>query len=149
MAGCCGLDQAQSEAVLRALEHVEGLSKAQVAKNIHGQVVAPVAHVTGLRPTLGLGAAVFHANLLAKGADVAQDVALHLLHGALGEGVGQDTALPGVELLVPGVVGVGRGVHKCIIELGLADVGAEAVDVLEGLVGVEDERVGAEADDLA
>jgi hypothetical protein len=36
-------------------------------------------------------------------------------------------------------VGVGGGVDKGIVELGLANVGAEAVDFLESLVGVEDE----------
>jgi hypothetical protein len=40
-------------------------------------------------------------------------------------------------------------VDKGIVELGLADVCAEAVDLLESLVGVEADRVGTETDDRA
>ncbi len=149
MSGGGSLDELQSEAVVGALEHVESLAEAQVAENVHGQVVAPVGHVAGGGPALGVGSAVADANLLAKGADVAENVALHLLHGALGKGVGEDAALAGVDVLVAGVVGVGGGVDKGVVELGLADVGAEAVDFLEGGVGVEGDAVGAEADDLA
>ncbi len=147
--GC--LDELQGEAVVGALEHVKGLAEAQVAENIHGQVVAPVGHVAGSGPAfaLGRGGAVAHANLLAKGADIAENVALHLLHGALGKGMREHAALAGVDLLVAGVVGVGGGVDKGVVELGLADVGAEAVDFLEGRVGVEGDAVGAEADNLA
>jgi hypothetical protein len=63
--------------------------------------------------------------------------------------VRQHAALAGVDVLVARVVGVGNGVGKGVVELGLADVGLEAVDVLEGLVGAEGERVGAVADNLA
>ena len=149
MPGGRRLDQLQSEAVLGALDHVECLSEAQIAKDIHSQVVAPIGHVPGLSPALGVAAAIRHADLLAEGAHVAQDVALHLLHGALGEGVRQDTALAGVDILVAGVVGVGGRVDEGVVELGLADVGAEAVDLLEGRVGVEGNGVGAEAHDRA
>lgn len=144
-----GLDQLQRKAVVGPLQHVEGLAKAEVAQDVHGQVVAPVAHVARLRPALGVGAAIVEANLVAKGADVAQDVALHLLHGTLGEGVRQDAALAGVDVLVARVVRVGGWVDKGIVELGLAHVGLEAVDFLEGLVGVEGDGVGAESNHLA
>lgn len=150
MSGGGSLNQLQGEAVVGALEHVEGLAEAEITENVHGEVVAPVGHVAGAGPALGVGrGAVEHANLLTEGADVAKDVALHLLHGALGESVREDAALAGVDLLVAGVVGVGGGVDKGVVELGLADVGAEAVDFLEGRVGVEGDAVGAEADNLA
>ncbi len=42
-----------------------------------------------------------------------------------------------MELLVAGVVGVGDGVGKGIIEFSLANIGLEAVDLLEGGIGVE------------
>lgn len=153
MSSGSSLDELQSKAVIRLLEHVEGLAEAEVTENVHGEVVAPVGHVAGRGPALGVGeggrAGGRGANLLAKGADVAEDVALHLLHGALGKGVGEHAALAGVDLLVAGVVSVGGRVDKGIVELGLADVGAEAVDFLERGVGVEADAVGAEANSLA
>lgn len=88
MTGSGSLDKAQGESVLVALEHVESLAKAEVTKNIHGEVVTPVAHVSRLRPTLGFDGAVGDANLLAKGADVSDNIPLHLLHGTLGKGMG-------------------------------------------------------------
>lgn len=142
-------NELQRESVIRLLQHVEGLSKAQITQNIHGQVIAPVGHVAGLGPALVIGTGIIQTNLLAKGADIAQDVALHLLHGALGEGVREDAALAGVDVLVSGVVGVGSRVNKGIVELGLADVGLEAIDFLQSLVGVEGDGVGAESDNLA
>lgn len=54
-----------------------------------------------------------------------------------------------MELLVPAVVCVGRRVDEGIVEGGLAHVGPEAIDLPESRGGVEGERVGAEADDLA
>lgn len=39
--------------------------------------------------------------------------------------------------------------NEGIVELGLANVGLEAVDGLEGRVGVEGEAVGPETDNLA
>lgn len=54
-----------------------------------------------------------------------------------------------MNLLVSRVVRVGGRVDKGIIELSFADVCAEAVDLLESLVGVEADRVGAETDDRA
>lgn len=61
----------------------------------------------------------------------------------------EDAALAGVDVLVSGVVGVGSWVNKGIVELGLADVGLEAIDFLQSLVGVEGDGVGAESDNLA
>lgn len=54
-----------------------------------------------------------------------------------------------MDVLVTGVVGVGYWVSKGVVELGLANVGPEAVNFLEGSVGVENEAVGAKADNLA
>lgn len=54
-----------------------------------------------------------------------------------------------MDVLVSGVVGVGYWVSKGVVELGLANIGTEAVDFLEGSVGVKNEAVGAEADNLA
>ena len=144
-----GLDQTESEAVVWLLQHVEGLSVGQIAENIHGEVIAPVTHDARRRPALLLVAAILRADLLAEGPDILQDVALDAPHGRVREGLAQDSPLPRVQRLVPGVVGVGDGVGEGIVELGLADVGLEAVDVLEGGVGVEGDAVGAEADDGA
>lgn len=148
MASSRGLNKPQGEPVRLALQHMKGLSKAQVAEDVRGKVVAPVAHLTGLGPSLGLfGRTIQSSNLLAKRTDIVEDVPLHLLHGALREGLGHDTTLASVHLLVAGVVGVGGRVDKGIVELGLANIGAEAKDLLQGLVGVKAERVGTEADD--
>lgn len=51
--------------------------------------------------------------------------------------MGEHAALAGVDGLVTSVVGVVNGVGKRVVELGLADVGLEAVDVLQGLAGAE------------
>lgn len=149
MSGSSSLNQLQSEAVVRRLKHMESLSERQITKNIHGQVVAPISHVARARPALGVGTTISNTNLLAESTNIAKNVALHLLHGRLREGVRQDTALACVDFLVTGVVGVGDGVGKGIVELGLADVGLEAVDLLEGGVGVEGDGVGAESNDFA
>lgn len=103
------------------------------AIDIHGQPVAPVGHVLRRTPSLIIldGTAIV-ADGLAESADVGQDVALYLFDGAIGEGMRQNTALASVEVPVAGVVGVGSGVDEGIVELGLPDVGAEAVDLLEG-----------------
>ena len=143
-------DEVDGVAVVRAVEHVEGLAEAEVAQDVHGEPVAPVRHVLGGAPALGfVDDAAVVAETLAEGADVGQDVALDLLDGAVGEGVRQDAALAGVQVLVAGVVGVRGRVHKGVVELGLAHVGAEAVDVLEGRVGVDRQRAGPEAHKLA
>ena len=128
---------------------MEGLAEAQIAQDVHGQPVTPVGHVSRGRPALPLTLAGAAAELTAEGADVVQDVALRLLDGTVRKGVREDAALAGVHVLVSRVVRVGGWVNKSVVEVGLADVGAEAVDVLQGRVGVEGEAVGAEADDGA
>ncbi len=150
MALGCDADEVDGIAIVRAVEHVESFAKAEVAEDVHSEPVAPVGHVLRGAPALVVldGAAVV-ADGLGKGADVGQNVALDLLDGAIGEGVRQDAALAGVQVLVAGVVGVWGRVHKGVIELGLAHVGAEAVDLLQGRVGVDRERVRAEAHKLA
>src|SRR5687768_12467938 len=93
--------------VVRLVQHVVGLSEAQVSEDIHGQPVTPVGHVLGGSPSLLL---VNHtaqvANRVAKRPDVGEDVTLHLLDGAVREGMRQHSALPRVDLLVARVVGV-------------------------------------------
>lgn len=130
------LDKLQRKAVIRLLQHVERLAEAEITQDIHRQVTRPVAHVPRLCPSFLLRAAAA-SDLLAERSHVGDDVALHLLGRALGEGMGQDAALARVQLLVAAVVRVGGRVHEGVVELGLADVGAEAVDLLEGRVGVE------------
>lgn len=144
MAGGSSLNEAQRKPVLRALNQMECLSKAQVTQDVHGEVAAPVAHVLGDGPSL-LTLAGAGANLLAEGAHILQDVPLHPLHGAVTEGLAHDAPLAGVQGLVARVVGVGDGVGEGVVELGLADVGLEAVDVLESGLGVEADAIGAEA----
>lgn len=124
------------------------LSKAEITQNVHGEVIAPVGHVLGHRPALALIGRP-EADLLTKGAHVGQDVSLHLLHGAVAEAVAEHAPLAGVQLLVARIVRVGRRVHKGVVELGLAHVGLEAVNLLEGRVGVERYAVGSEAHDAA
>lgn len=51
--------------------------------------------------------------------------------------MGKDTTLASVNILVTGVVSIGSWVDKCIVELGLANVGLETIDFLESDVGVE------------
>lgn len=46
-------------------------------------------------------------------------------------------------------MGVGGRVDEGVVKLGFAHVGLEAIDVLEGGVGVDGERVGPEADEFA
>lgn len=137
MSSSGSFNQVQGEAVVWAFQHVESLAVAQITKDIHSKVVAPVGHVSRLRPALGFGISVLEANLLAESADVVEDVSLHLLHGTLGKGVGEHTSLAGVNLLVASVVGIGDGVSKRVVEFSLANIGLEAIDVLQGLLGAE------------
>lgn len=51
--------------------------------------------------------------------------------------MGEHAALAGVSALVTSVVGVVDRVGKGVVELGLADVGLEAINVLQGLVGAK------------
>lgn len=51
--------------------------------------------------------------------------------------MGEHATLAGVDALVTSVVSVVDRVSKRVVELGLADVGLEAVNVLQGLVGAE------------
>lgn len=136
--------------VVRAIKHVEGLAKAQITQNVHGEPVAPVRHVLGRAPPLPVrdGPAIV-ANPLAKRPDIRQDISLDLLDGAVRKRMREHAALAGVQVLVAGVVGVGGRVDEGVVEFGLAHVGAEAVDLLQRRVGVDRERVGPEADELA
>ena len=149
MTPCRVPDQLAGIPVVGTVEHVEGLAEAEVPEDVHGQPVAPVGHVPRGGPALLLTAvrALGPAEFAAKGAYVVEDVAFGLLDGAIGEGMGQYATLTRVHLLVPRVVGIWSGMHEGIVELGLADVGAEPVYVLEGRVGVEGEAVRTEADD--
>lgn len=158
-------DQVQREPVLGALQHPKRLSKAQVPQDIHSQVATPVAHVLRSAPPLLLrhdpGTPPYilrhpsrsvvrpRPDDLAKGPRVGEHVPLHLLDGIVGEGLRQHAPLPPVQLPVPRVVRVGRGVHEGVVEVRLADVGAVGVDCAEGGGGVEGEGVGPEADDGA
>lgn len=137
VSGGGGLNQAQGKAIVLALQHAERFTIAQVTKDIDGQVVAPVVHLSRLSPALGVGAAILDAKLLTEQAHIVENEPLHILHGAIGEGVGEHAALAGVNALVASVVGVVHGVSKGVVELGFADVGLEAVDVLQRLVGAE------------
>lgn len=147
---CRNTDQVNSISVIRAVQHVEGLAEAEIAQDVHGQPVAPVRHILGRTPAfLLVGHPAQITNCLAKCADVGQDVTLHLFDRPVREGVGKHTALSGVEVLVSGVVGVRGGVDEGVIELGLANIGTEAIDFFEGRVGVDRERIGAEPHELA
>jgi hypothetical protein len=127
---------------------VESLAIAEIAEDIHGQIVAPVRHVLRRGPALG-SIASLRANLLAEGADIGEDVAFHVLQGAVRESMGDYTALARVQSLVTRVVRVGHRMDEGVVELSLADVGLEAIYLLESRVRVERDAVGAEADNLA
>lgn len=137
MSSSGSLNQVQGKTVVWAFQHAKRLAVAQITEDIHSKVVAPVSHVSRLSPALGIARAVLKANLLAERAYVVEDVPLHLLHGTLGEGVRKHTTLAGVNLLVTSVVSVGHGVGKGVVELCLADIGLEAVDVFQRLGGAE------------
>lgn len=126
----------QGIAVVWSLQHVEGFAEGQVPEDIHGQVVTPVGHVLGDCPALAALTRA-EADLFAKRPHVRQDIALHVFYGRVGEGLRQNAALAGVHILVASVVGVGNGVGKGIVKLGLTHIGLEAVDILEGGIGVE------------
>jgi hypothetical protein len=64
-------DEFQGKAVGWALQHMESLTKAQIAENIHSEVIAPIAHLARLSPTLVLIRTIHHADLLAESADIA------------------------------------------------------------------------------
>lgn len=145
MTGGSSLDQAQSKAVIGLLQHMEGLSIAQITQDIHSQVIAPITHDPWRRPALLLITPILHANLLTKSPNILQDIPLNAPHGTITKRLTEDSPLPCMQRLIPGVMRIGHGVGKGIVELGLADVGAEAVDVLEGGAGVEGDGVGAEA----
>ena len=149
MSGCRSFDKAQGEPVVFTLQHVESLSKAQVSKNIHSKVITPVGHISGAGPSLGLNAGIFTTNLLGESTNISEDISLHLLHCTIREGMGQNTTLPSMQLFVTSVMGVGSGMDKGIVELGLADIGFESVDLLQGRVRVDADGVGAKADNLA
>lgn len=159
-------NQVQREPVLGTLQHPKRLPKAEVPKNIHRQITAPVAHI--LRPTPPLllhhlpsshgPNRIIHAprliyaprpDNLAESPRVGKDVSLHLLDGIVREGLRQHAPLARVQLPVPSVVRVGRWVHEGVVEVRLADVGAVGVDCAKGRGGVEGEGVGSEADDGA
>lgn len=144
MASGGSLDQTQSEPVLRALNHVKRLSKAQITQDIHGEVATPITHILRHRPPL-LILTRPGAHLLAEGTHILQDIPLDALHGAVAERLAHDAALARVQRLVARVVRVGDRVGEGVVELGLADVGLEAVDVLERGLRVEADAVGAEA----
>ena len=143
-------DKVNGVTVVWLLQHVEGLAKAQISKNVHGQPAAPVGHVFGGTPAL-----VFRnespviANCFAESPDVGQDVPLNLLDGAVREGMGEDSSLSGVEVFVASIVGVGRRVNKGVVELGLLDIGSVSVDLVQRRVGVDGQRVGPEPHKLA
>lgn len=141
-------NQLERIAVVRTLQHVKRLAEAEITQNVHGEIIAPVGHVLGHRPALALIGRP-EADLLAKGAHVGQDVAFHLLHGAVAEAVAEHAPLASVQLLVARIVRVGRRVYKGVVEFGLAYVGLEAVNLLEGRVGVERDAIGPEAHDAA
>lgn len=151
MSGGGRLDQLQRKAVIGLFQHMECLPETQITQDIHGKVITPVRHIPRPRPALlaRTESTIRDANLLAESPDIAKDVALHVPHSIIREGMRQHTALPRMELLVARVVRVGGRVDEGVVELGLAHVGAEAVDVLEGLVGVEGDGVGPEPDSLA
>lgn len=142
-------DQVNRKAVVLPLQHVEGLAETQVAQDIHGQPAEPITHALGRRPPFLIADPHSRADPLTKRPDVREDVPLHLLDGGITKRMRHDAALARVQLAVAAVVRVGRGVDKGVVELGLAHVGLEAVDVLEGGRGVEGQGVGAEAHDGA
>ena len=131
-------DQLQRIAVIGPLQHVESLPEAQIAEDIHGEVIAPVGHIPRGRPALALhvhihitsGLTTITTKLLAERPDVGQHVPLHLADGAVGEGLREHAALAGVQGLVPRVVRVGHRVLERLVELRLAHVRPEPVDLL-------------------
>ena len=147
--------QVQRIPILRTLQHPKRLSKAQVSKNIHSQIITPITHIPSRAPPFLL---INHAHstllaprsdLLAESPHVGEHVPLHLLDGGVGEAVAEDAALAGVDLAVARVVRVGGRVDEGVVEVGFAYVGAVGVDGAEGGGGVEGKPVGGEADDGA
>lgn len=158
-------DQVQREPILRALQHPKRLAKAQVPQDIHSQVATPVAHILRPAPPLllrhdpGVPPYTIHhppgpiirprPDNLAERPRVGEHVPLHLLDSIIRERLRQHAPLPPVQLPVPRVVRVRRGVHERVVEVRLADVRAVGVDGAERGGGVEGEGVGPEADDGA
>jgi hypothetical protein len=81
-------NQVDGVSVVRSVEHVECLAKAEIAQDIHSEPVAPVRHVLRRAPPLALveGAPIV-ADALTEGPDVAEDIPFDLLDGTVGEGV--------------------------------------------------------------
>lgn len=141
--------QVNSKPVILSLQHMESLAKAQIPQDVHGQIPKPITHALGRRPPLPVNCPQPAPDLLAKGANIGQDVPLHLLDGTITKGMRHDPSLPGMQLLVPAVVCVGRGMHEGIVEGGLCYIGPEAVDFFERGGGVEREGVGTETNNSA
>lgn len=148
MPSSSSLDKTKSKPIIRTLQHMKRLAKAQIAQNVHGQITAPITHILRHRPPLRLLPSA-GTNLLAKRPHVTEDVPLDALHSTIAKRLAHDAPLAGVQLLVARVVRVGDRVGKGVVELGLAHVGLEAVDVLEGGARVKGQGVGAEAHDGA
>lgn len=130
-------DQVDGEAVGGVVEHPEGFAEAEVPHDVEGEVVRPVGDVLAFGTPSSIVILLLAFTVIdcasypiTESADVLEYVFLHPLHRRIGEGMAQHAPLSSVDLLVNRVVRVCRlrGRREDAVELGLADVGAKAVD---------------------
>lgn len=150
MAMRCVSNKFNCEPIILLLQHTKRLSETEISHNVKGEIITPISHILAQSPALPLWShnRRARAKTLGEGAHVLQNVALHGLHGAIGEGVRENAALARVLRLVDAavrVVGVLVG-GEGGVEVALLDGGVEAVDAVKGSGGVGREVVGAVAD---
>lgn len=148
MAGGRRLHQLERKSILRALNHVKSLAKAEITQNVHGKITTPITHILRNSPPLLLILST-RTHSLAEGSHILQNVALDALHRSITKSLAHDTPLPRMQSPVSGVVRVCHGMRKGIVEFSLAHIALEAVDVAQRLLRVEAETVGREAHDGA
>lgn len=125
-------------------EHVKALSKAELAHHIVGEITEPICHILHHAFLIAtLIAAIHTRQRRAKLSHMQQHHIFHTLQRSLRKGLAKHTPLAPVNRLINRIV---RVVHTLdgrerVVEIGLLEPLAVAVDIVQTAVGVDRDKV--------
>lgn len=144
-------DEGEGGGIRGAGERLEGFAVADVADNVVAEVVCPMRHVAGRRPSLfrglgngGIGRSAHQA--VAEDVDVGSDVWLESLQRAIGESLAAHSSFSSSGAIIDGTEDVGGDVAVFVI-VRFSGVGFASIDLMVRGIAVEAKIVGSNSDD--
>ena len=129
-------------------EHVKALPKAELAHHIVGEIAEPISHVLHHTLLVTTLIAIHTRQRRAELSHMQQHHILHTLQRGLRKCLAKHTPLAPVHRLINRIVRVVHSLdgRECVVEIGLLEPLAVAVDIVQTAVGVDRDKVRRDTD---